>query len=599
VSADFPAPHVLREYSLIADGERGALVGPRGEVAWMCAPAWDDDAVFSALIGGSGHYSVTPTGRFVWGGYYEPGTLIWRSRWVTQDGFTECREALAFPGRPGVAIMLRRILAGAVDVKVHVELEPRAGFGCEPFTDLHREAGVWTGRTGSLAVRWQGAGGARPSAGRSHRKLEMDLVVPAGSHHDLVLEIGPTLDDDPVAPESAWPATETAWERTIPPLNRCSDPVDGRRSYAVLRSLTSASGGMVAAATTSLPERAEAGRNYDYRYVWVRDQCYVGHAMAAVGDTALLGDAVRFVSARLLEHGPKLAPAYTATGAPVPDQRKLGLPGYPGGYDQVGNWVNQQFQLDAFGEALLLFAEGAECGILDSDGWKATKVAADSVAARWQEPDAGIWEIENRPWTHSRLIASAGLRAAARVAPPGPDPVGWLALADRILADTAANAVHRDGHWMRAPDDDGLDGSLLLLPLRGAVTPDDPRTRATLAAYERDLTREGYAYRFRHGTGPLAEAEGSFSLCGFALSMSYAQQGDAVAAAAWYERIKAACGPPMLYSEEYDVAEHQMRGNLPQAFVHAVMIEASARLTSCGVSRDRGGTDGPAPPTPA
>ena len=140
---------------------------------------------------------------------------------------------------------------------------------------------------------------------------------------------------------------------------------------------------------------------------------------------------------------------------------------------------------------------------------------------------------------------------------------------------------------MRSPEDARLDGSLLLVPLRGGVPPGDPRTRATLEGYRRDLIDDGYAYRFRHGPGPLGEAEGSFSLCGFLTAMAWHQQGDEVEAVAWFERIKATCGPPGLYSEEFDATEHQMRGNLPQAFVHAVMVEAAARLA--GAPRVPGG----------
>jgi hypothetical protein len=113
---------------------------------------------------------------------------------------------------------------------------------------------------------------------------------------------------------------------------------------------------MVAACTTSLPEHTRQGRNYDYRYAWIRDQCYAGQAVAKHGAHPLMDDAVRFVTERLLTDGSQLTPAYTVDGGPVPDQRRLQLAGYPGGSDIVGNWVNQQFQLDAFGEALLLFA---------------------------------------------------------------------------------------------------------------------------------------------------------------------------------------------------------------------------------------------------
>jgi alpha,alpha-trehalase len=335
---------------------------------------------------------------------------------------------------------------------------------------------------------------------------------------------------------------------------------------------------MVAAATTSLPERAAAGRNYDYRYVWIRDQCYAGQAVAATGPHPLLDDAVSFVADRLLEHGDRLAPAYTTTGAAVPDQRHLDLPGYPGGYDIVGNWVNQQFQLDAFGEALLLFAAAARHDRLDTRHWSAAEKAAAAITRRWTEPDAGIWEIDNQPWTHSRLTAAAGLRAVAAAHPAPGQAADWLALADHIVAKTARTSLNPAGHWQRSPQDAGLDAALLLPGLRGAVPPDDPRTEATLAAYLRELTRDGFAYRFRHDERPLADAEGSFLLCGFLVALSHQQQGDAVEARAWYERTRAACGPAELFSEEYDTQQHQMRGNLPQAFVHALAIETATRL---------------------
>src|SRR5581483_7022548 len=185
-----------------------------------------------------------------------------------------------------------------------------------------------------------------------------------------------------------------------PPLDHCLSPAESRHTYAVMRGLTSGSGGMVAAATTSLPERAEAGRNYDYRYVWIRDQCYAGHAFAAIGHPPLLAEAVSFVTARILTDGDHLAPAYRVDGGPVPDQFDLDLPGYPGGFDRIGNWVNKQFQLDAYGEALLLLAEASAFGLMDAEAWRAAEIAARAVADRWEQPDAGIWEIEDRMWTH-------------------------------------------------------------------------------------------------------------------------------------------------------------------------------------------------------
>jgi GH15 family glucan-1,4-alpha-glucosidase len=289
-------------------------------------------------------------------------------------------------------------------------------------------------------------------------------------------------------------------------------------------------------------------------------------------------DAIAVVSARLLEHGAKLAPAYTTSGNPIPRPKHLELPGYPGGADVIGNWVADQFQLDAFGEALQLLAAGARLRLLDEDGWQAARVAADAIAQRWTEPDSGIWEIEPRAWTHSRLTAAAGLRAMAEASPAGGPVTDWLTLADRIVADTSAHAVHPSGRWQRAPDDPGIDAALLFAGLRGSVPADDPRNRATLEAYLRELTEDGFAYRFRHDERPLADAEGSFLLCGFLVALSLQQHGDDVEARAWFERTRAACGPPQLFSEEYDVGQHQMRGNVPQAFVHALMLETAFRL---------------------
>ncbi|MBN0048763.1 glycoside hydrolase family 15 protein [Streptomyces actuosus] len=548
----------------------------------MCVPRWDSDAVFATLIGGHGHYTLQPGGRFVWGGQYENGTLIWRSRWVTESGIVECREALVFPGDAHHAVLLRRVEAVEGTPLVKALLEPAAGFGPRRLDGLKRDAeGVWTGHAGNLRLRWSGAPSAEPLLdGHGPTGLAWDVVLQPGEHHDLILELSDRPLTAKLDPVRAWKATETAWTRQIPRLETSLAPDDARHAYGVLRGLTSGTGGMVGAATTSLPERAEEGRNYDYRYVWIRDQCYAGQAAAAAGGHPLLDDAVRFVSVRLHQDGEHLAPAYTTAGGRVPDQHTLNLPGYPGGYDRVGNWVNRQFQLDAFGEALLLFAAAHQHGRLDTTGRQAAAIAADAIARRHHEPDAGIWELEDRPWTHSRLICAAGLRAAAQAAPSPRHADAWAALADRLLAQTAATSLHPTGRWQRSPDDPGLDAALLMPPLRGALPAKDPRTVRTLRAYLSDLTHNHFAYRFRHDQRPLGEAEGAFLLCGYAVALAEHQQGHHDEALRWFERNRAACGPPGLFTEEYDIGQRQLRGNLPQAFVHALMLETATRLAA-------------------
>ncbi|MEU0529065.1 glycoside hydrolase family 15 protein [Amycolatopsis tolypomycina] len=570
----FP-PHVLREYALLADGERGALCGPLGDIAWLCAPTWCDDAVMSALIGGRGVYSVRPATPCVWGGAYEPGTLIWRSRWVATDTIVESRDALAYPADPRRVVVLRRIEAGEHDAPMRVELDVRSRFGARSMRELHRaEDGTWTARTGDLRLRWHGAADARPD---DDGRLVLDLLVPAGTRHDLVLEISAGTLPPPPGADRLWTETAHTWNAAVPDFAGSVAPRDARHSYAVLRGLTSGGGGMVAAATLGLPERAEAGRNYDYRYVWLRDQCYAGLA-AAVGEPhPLLDDAVAFVTARVLADGDRLRPAYRTDGRPPPKETPLDLPGYPGGAALVGNHARGQFQLDALGEILQLYAAAAGHDRLDQDSRRAADVVVDLIRRKWDEPDAGVWELGTGWWTQSRLACVAGLRSVAQHY-PAHQAAEVAAFADRLLGETAGRCLDARGAWQRSPAHDRVDAALLLPPVRGALPADDPRTLATLDAVRANLTQDGYVYRFAADDRPLGDAEGAFLLCGFIMALAEWQQGDQVAAFRWFERNRAACGPPGLLAEEFDVRQRQLRGNLPQAFVHGLLLETAQRL---------------------
>ena len=389
------------------------MLGPHGEMVWLCFPRWDDPAVFASLIGGGGGYQVVPVAPYVWGGRYEPGGLVWRSRWVTQGGVVESREALALPGRTDRLTILRRI-EPQTDVTVRVVLALRDDFGQRGVRGLTCEDGVWRGDVGGFRFGWSGAAGAHVVDDGVHHDLELELHLAGGTRHDLVLTLAASGDVEPDDADRAWAATEEGWRRHRAAGSGLLADRDVDHAHSILAGMTSSSGAMVAAATMGLPERAEKGRNYDYRYAWIRDQSIVGIAAAHGASPDLLDHAVRFVTERIHADGPQLAPAYTVSGAPVPDERRLHLPGYPGGADVVGNWVNRQFQLDAFGEALELFATADAQDRLEPDGWAAACIAAEAVAARWQEPDAGIWELDPDRWTESRLSCAAGLRAVAR-----------------------------------------------------------------------------------------------------------------------------------------------------------------------------------------
>lgn len=568
-------PHVLREYALLADGERGALVGSDGHLAWLCSPHWHSPPVFAALLGGAGHYQVAPHDPWsVWGGRYEPGTLIWRDQWVTRDAVAHCRQALSAPAAARSTVVLRQIVAEDRPIVMDAVLAPG-----DHLRDLHRTDGVWQARVGDRHLRWSGAADAGPTP--DGRVLRHRLRLAPGTRHDLVLEISEhPFTSDPVCPRTAWRATEQHWTANLPDFGDTLAPGDAALAYTVLRGLTSGTGGMVAAATTSLPERARASRNYDYRYAWVRDQCWAGQAVAAHGPHPLLAAAVGFVTDRLLADGPDLRPAYTVAGDLVPEETTLPLPGYPGGADVIGNRVTHQFQLDTFGEALLLFAAAARHDVLDRDGWRAAETAVDAIDRHWDDADAGIWELDPRRWTESRLTCVAGLRQIATVAPAA--AAGrWSSHADALLASTARDGLHRSGRWRRAADDDRIDAALLLGALRGALPAHDPRSVATLAAVRNELMEDGYVYRFRHDHRALGDAEGAFLVCGFLTALAAAQQGHPVEAIRLFERHRGICGPAGLFTEEYDVRRRQLRGNLPQAFVHGLLLETATRLAEC------------------
>ncbi|KRE63725.1 glycoside hydrolase family 15 protein [Nostocoides sp. Soil756] len=568
-------PQVVREYAFLGDGYRGALIGPRGDVGWLCAPTWDSPPALARLIGGDGVYAVTPHDPFVWGGSYEPGTLIWRSRWTTAQARLECREALACPSDPHRLVLLRRIRPLYGPCSVDIVLQVADGFERSPLSARRDDSGAWVLESGTRRARWTGAQDAQ--LGRDG-VLRLHLDVAQGEHHDLVLEISDRALPELPDPARLWTTTESYWHDTVPAFESSAAPRDAQHAYAVLRGLTApGGGGMVAAATLGMPERVEAGRNYDYRYVWLRDQAYAGLAVAVDHPDPLMDEAVALSTARVLEHGPDLAPAYRLDGRLPPRERDLDLPGYPGGKVVAGNWVRGQFQLDVCGELLQLYAASARHDHLTADDVRAVTQVVDIIQRRWNEPDAGVWELDDAWWTQSRLACVAGLRVAADQL-SGREAGRLVSLADAIMAETSRRCLAPDGSWQRAPGIAGVDASMLLAPVRGALAPSDPRSVATLAAVSRDLVEDGYVYRYQPDDRPLGEAEGAFLMCGFAMSLANLAAGDRVEAFRWFERQRASCGPAGLLSEEFDVRERQLRGNLPQGFVHALLLESAQRL---------------------
>jgi GH15 family glucan-1,4-alpha-glucosidase len=227
---------------------------------------------------------------------------------------------------------------------------------------------------------------------------------------------------------------------------------------------------------------------------------------------------------------------------------------------------------------LQLYATAAFHDHLESDDQRAVELLLNLIQRRWNEPDSGIWEIEEAWWTHSRLACVAGLRSIA-IYDTGVEPEWITGLADTILKETSRRCLGRDQVWRQRPDRPGVDAALLLPPVRGALSPSDPRSLATLRAVQDQLVDDGYVYRYAGDDRPLGRTEGAFLMCGFALCLANLEVNHTVDAFRWFERQRAACGPPGLFAEEYDVRQRQLRGNLPQAFVHALLLECTQRLS--------------------
>ncbi len=482
---EFPL-HVLREYALLADGERGVLVGPRGDFVWMCAPRWDSDAVFSSLIGGGGMYAVTPAEhRFVWGGYYEARLADLAQPLGHHDRGHRVPGGAGLPRGPHTAVVLRRVDGHRRRRPVRVLLDARAGFGAARAERLSQhEAACGPPEPGrcTCAGRPERGRAAGPAAG-----CRPNVTVPAGGHHDLVLEISDRPLDRPAARAAGVGGHRGRLGARRSRLDDTLADRDARHAYAVLRGLTSAGGGMVAAATMS-PART-------------------GRRPAATTTTGTPGSATSATPARRWPRPGRTRcsttpsasspPASSPTGrtssrptrstaARCPTSACSHLAGYPGGYDKVGNWVNRQFQLDAFGETLLLFAAAARHDQLDPDHWQAVEAAVaaiENALARARRRHLGARQPALGPLPADVRRRTAGhRRRGARGA-----AAGWSALADAIWSPTSPpTACTRPAAGSAPPTTSGSTppcccppSAARFRPTTRAAWPPSPRSRRT------------------------------------------------------------------------------------------------------------------------
>jgi GH15 family glucan-1,4-alpha-glucosidase len=592
----------IEDYALIGDTHTAALVGTDGSLDWLCLPRFDSAAIFSALLGGPRHgrwllapaAAVTGVSR-----RYRGDTLVLETQWRTEHGTVRVVDAM--PVRDPVseeAPSVVRIVQGLSGrVTMRCELVARFDYGGLLPWVRHTPAGM-------SAVGGPDAVWLRTPVrlhGRDFATVA-DFEVGAGEQVPFVLTWQPSHRPAPPVLEAGRAVADTeAWWRDW--MAGCrydgqwQQPV--RRSLLTLKALTYApSGGIVAAPTTSLPEKVGGVRNWDYRYCWLRDATFALQALLYTGFTAE-ARAWRAWLMRAVAGDPAKLQILYGIGAErrLPEWQADWLPGYAGSAPvRVGNAAATQFQLDVFGEVFDTLHLARTAG-LEPDGhnWALQRVLLDFLAEHWADPDEGIWEVRGprRHFTHSKMMAWVALdraiRSAQRFGLPGPLP-RWRQQREQIHAEVCERGYDpRRGTFTMYYGSAELDAALLMMPLVGFLPADDPRVAGTITAIEQHLMHDGLVHRYTQPpeqTGTpvdgLPAGEAAFLACSFWLADAYALTGRPARARELFEHLLSLRNDVGLLAEEYDTTTGRQLGNFPQAFSHVPLIETARTLSTRG-----------------
>ena len=589
-AARAPQPPSIGDYGLIGDTRTAALVSSDGAIDWFCAPRFDGDPVFGRLVGGppAGTFRVGPAGAAaVVERRYRPHTATLETTWAAGERRLTLTEAMVaeVTGRLLPATLLVRRLSavgGAVDAVV--EFDPRLGESHRP-PRVRRDRGRVVCQWGSLAISLGCAPQLAVEPGRP-----ASVTVTPDHPVTLVLAVAHREPLIHVDPDAAWDLLaqdEARWRDWTARIDESMPFRDAAvRSLLTLRLLTySPSGAPVAAPTTSLPEDPGGVRNWDYRYVWPRD--------ASIGIGAFLGvgkpDEARgflgwLLHASRLER-PRLPVLFTLDGRHAHQERELpDWAGYAGSVPvRTGNGAADQHQLDGYGwvvDAAWAFVQAGQH--LNSETWRAMRGFADLVARRWQEPDAGIWEIRDdaAQHVHSKLMGWLALDRALQIADThhvsARQRLRWHTARDAIASEVRARGFNPvKASYTRSYGSDDLDAALLVLPLLGIEDIDSPRVRGTIDAIGKELSAGGpLLYRYPPGRDGLPGTEGAFLPCSFWLVQALARTRRRGEAVELIRSLLERATPLGLYAEEMDPRTGVHLGNFPQTLTHAALVQA-------------------------
>lgn len=588
----------IEHYALIGDCETAALVGRNGSIDWLCWPAFDSDACFAAILGThkNGRWLIAPSDEVTTiSRRYRGETLILETRFETKSGIVALIDFMPPRGKASDIVRLVRGVSGTV--KMRMELVIRFGFGADI---------PWVRRIDHslLAVAGQDMTVLRTPVEIRGEDLTTvsEFEVKAGETVPFVLTYGPSHLDppEPIDPEIALQETETFWKEWCSHCTRDGEYHDLiLRSLITLKALTfGPTGGIVAAPTTSLPEKLGGARNWDYRFCWLRDATFTLLALMNSGYTEeatawhnwLLRAAAGSPSNMQIMYG-------------IWGQRRLleweagWLDGYEGAQPvRIGNAAHAQLQLDVYGELIDAFHQSRMAKLkLDDETWALECNVLEHLAEVWDQPDHGIWERRGEPrhYVFSKVMTwvafDRGIKSAETFGFKAP-LLHWRALRDAIHRDVCHRGFDvEENAFVESYGSKLLDASLLLLPAVGFLPASDPRICGTVAAVEKYMMRDGFV--LRHDPREVSEEkqpiEGAFLACTLWLADAHVLAGNLDRAQELFDRIAGLANDVGLLAEEYDSIARRQTGNFPQALTHIALVNTAHNLSAARHASDK------------
>jgi len=581
----------IEDYALIGDCETAALVGRNGSIDWLCWPRFDSPACFAALLGSNEHgrwliAPADPQPRIR--RRYLPDTLVLETEFETAEGALTLIDFM--PIGEAESDLVRIVVGRRGSVPMRMELVLRFDYGASvPWVSRLPD-----GRLRAIA----GPDMAVLSAPVEVRGENMTTVarfeIREGERLHFVLMHGASHLEPPDAIDTEAVLEKTAqywrnWSARCSVVGEYSEPI--RRSLLTLKALTYApTGGIVAAPTTSLPEKLGGERNWDYRYCWLRDATLTLLSLMSAGyhDEARTW---REWLVRAVAGSPaQMQIMYGIAGERrLPEWKVPWLPGYAQSAPvRIGNAAAEQLQLDVYGEVMDALYQGCKTGLdAYAPAWGLQSALLQHLEQVWQEPDEGIWEVRGprRHFTYSKVMCWVALdRALKMVKQYGAEgPVErWRALCAQIHDEICRRGFDRTKNsFVQSYDSTELDASLLLIPMTGFLPADDARMTGTVRAIERELMQDGFVHRYRtrESIDGLPPGEAAFLPCTFWLADNYLLQGRIDEARRLFERLLALRNDVGLLAEEYDSAAKRQLGNFPQAFSHVALVNTASNLS--------------------